>query len=174
VQKTKRLLSLIFVLVFTSTANALLTAIEIDVDGKHVGPSVNVVTGNTISVEMYSGNTNAGIAYLGFEDNQLYTLSNPRVDTSAHDQGEYSGPYTYGGYLMFEITVSATATSTITPGTMFLVDFTAGSTEGTVDVILWDEYLVTKDSTVINIVPEPMSITLLALGSLTMLRKRHP
>ena len=168
----KRVLSLILFLGLASSANAELTAIQIGIDGSSVGPEYDIVTGNTISVEMYSGNTNSGLAYLGFEDNGLFTLSNPRVDTNAHDQGEYSGPYTYGGYLWFEIIVSASPSSTITPGTMFLVDFTAGSTTGTVDVYLQDEYLQTIDYLTVNIIPEPMTITLLALGSLAILRKR--
>jgi len=169
----KRLLALILVLGLASTANAILTEIQLGIDGSSVGPEYDVVTGNTISVEVYTGNTNAGLAYLGFEDNGLYTLSNPRTPYYDPPLVTYTYSYVSGGYHWFEITVSSTPEGTITPGIIFLVDLTAGGSTGTVDVILADETFVTKDTTVINIVPEPVTITLFALGGLAILRKRR-
>ena len=171
----KKLLVLILVLGLCSAANAALTDIEIDVDGSHAGATITVATGGTISIEMYSGNTDAGLGYYALEDNSLYSLANYVVTTNAGDQGSYSGPFTstyVPGYQLIGLTVSATASGTITPGTMFLVDFTAGSSTGTVDVILYDSSVVTMDTATINIVPEPMTIALLGLGGLFLRRRR--
>jgi hypothetical protein len=169
----KKLLVLILVLGLSSIANAELTAIELDVDGSHAGATITVVTGDTISLEMYSGNTDSGSAYLNLEDNGLYTLANPQVTTNAGDMGGYKGPYSYGGYDYYSITVSKSGVGTITAGTMFLIDFTAGSSTGTVDVILQKfEGTTTMDTTTVNIVPEPMTIALLGLGGLFLRRRR--
>ena len=172
----KKLLVLILVLGLCSTANAMLTAIEIDVDGSHADSSVSVAVSGTISLEIYSGSdTDTGYGYLAIEDNGLYSLSNGQVTTNAGDKGSWTGPFTMPtyvpGYNLLELGVSKSASGTITAGTMFLIDFTAGSSTGTVDVVLYDESLVTMDSTTI-IIPEPMTIALLGLGGLFLRRRR--
>ena len=174
----KRVLSLILVLSLASTANALLTDIQI-VDEYGSSPDVfDIWWGDTIGIGMYSGNSDFGLAYLAFEDNGMYTLSNPQMTSNAGDQGGYIGPFTHSyipGYQLIELTVSATASSTVIPGTMFMVDLTAVWWEiGTVDVRLYNENLTSpQDTLTITIaVPEPMTITLLALGGLAILRKR--
>jgi hypothetical protein len=168
----KKLLVLMLVLGLCSTANAALTAIEIDVGGSHVGASVNVTTGATISLQMYSGNTLTGIAYLDIKDNSLYSLANAQMTTNAGDQRSQAlAPY--GSYQEYTLVVSRTAQAPpIVAGTMFLVDFTAGSATGTVKVILYDEFVTQMDTTTINIVPEPITITLLGLGGLFLRRRK--
>ena len=172
----KKLLILVLVLGLCSTANALLTDIEIDVGGSHAGATYDVVTGTTVSTEIYSGNTDSGYAYLTFQDNSLYSLANGAVTSNAGDQGSITGPMTYPTYFpgvqFVMLGVSATASGTITPGTMLTLDFTAGSSTGTVAVILLDESMVTYDTMTINIVPEPMTIALLGLGGLFLRRRR--
>jgi hypothetical protein len=171
----KKLLVLMLVLGLCSTANAMLTAIQIDVGGSHVGASVSVVTGGTISLQIYSGNTDAGLGYLALQNNSLYSLANPVVTTNAGDQGGYVGPTVYTALpsdQTYELTVSRTFSGTITPGTMFTVNFVAGSATGIVGVDLYDEELTQYDTTNINIVPEPITITLLGLGGLFLRRRK--
>jgi len=168
----KRVLSLILVLGLASTANAVPIP-YIYINGSSAGPEYDVVMGNTISIEIYRLDDDETYDCLSFEDNSLYTLANPTVTTNAGEYGSYYGPFTYPTYypgvVLYQV---SRAGSGISPGTMFLVDFTAGSTTGTVDVNVYDENFTLWDSVTINIVPEPMTITLLALGGLAVLRKR--
>ena len=168
----KKLLVLILVLGLCSTANALLTDLDIYEDGSDPGATITVVTGATTSVEMYSGNTNSGIAYLGFEDNSMYSLANAQMTTNAGDEaaGWLYYPASYG-YNVYWLTVASFAGNPVS-GVQFIVDFTAGSVTGTVDVYLMNEALTTLDTATINIVPEPMTIALLGLGGLFLRRRR--
>jgi len=168
----KKLLIFMLVLGMASAANAVLTDIQIDVAGSHVGTSFDVVVGQTISLEIYSGNTDTGLAYLGFEDNGLYTFGTPVVTPNAGDKGSVFGPYVWEGYNEVELTVSKTASGTVTPGTMLLWPITAGSSVGTIDVYLQDEDVLTKDTLTLNIIPEPMTVLLLGLGGLFLRRRK--
>jgi hypothetical protein len=181
----KRLLALFIVLTLASTANATLS---IQIDGSTPSVPITVPQGGTVTISVLSDNANNYLGYL-ILDNRVPvhgSLGNPHTyqgTDSAPDGGNagesggtspISSPSWGVGYLVQALSIAGQ----VVAGTHHTIDYTAPMSDGTATLGLFQEGWGTSwgdelDYWVI-VVPEPATMSLLALGgAIVLIRKRR-
>jgi hypothetical protein len=170
----KRLLIFMLVLSMTASANATLRFM---IDGLDAGDSVDIWWEDTITIQIHDDvTTQAGYnAQVLLELGSEGTIGNGRIYPAAGSAGGI-WPYSYGGYVGYNLTAMSIS-GDISPGIHFSVDYTAPfDFIGVETLSLYDERLswAVADTLLIYVaIPEPTTLGLLALGGLTLLRRRR-
>jgi len=164
----KKLLVFILVLGIASSANAVL----ITVDGQ-TGNEFDIQEITTITV--VGEDAESWMGYIIIQEGGSGTLSNPIALGAAGDMGAAS-PYSEAGWgTGYELTVAMSpgGVPAISAGPQFSFDYT-GSVGDTVTILLFldPDFTIPVASIKLNVIPEPMTVILLGLGSLFLRRRK--
>jgi hypothetical protein len=166
----KRLTMLFLILFSASAANA----VYLEIDGQQTD-NIEVPQAATSVITIVSEDASNWLGYLIIEDGGTGTLSNPTIFPSAGNMAS-ANLYSQAGWGSgYELIASAIpiGVPVVSPGTQFTIDYSGGIIGRTATIILYrdPQYLSPADSITVSIVPEPLSIALLGLGSLFILRR---
>ena len=168
----KKLLALLLILGMASMANA---AISLTVAGADVGPEVLIsdLEGARIGVSSTEGGSSP-LGYVIVEEGGAGVLADGVVVAAAGDPAlAYTVPYTEAGWgAGFEWAAANTPTVAVTPGEWFNYALNGAAVGDVVSLFVDPEYGTPADTFTV-IIPEPLTLSLLGLGGLALLRRRH-
>lgn len=168
----KKCLILMLVLGMTSMASAVVVDAGLN---PHGGP-LDVVVGTTLTITVTAGLDGNWLGYVIVDEGGVGALGNALVLPAAGGMGS-AVPYAEAGWgVGYNLTAAENPPGTAVVGNQFTVDFMSLDL-GTALVSLWNDaadptYTTPVDTLAINVIPEPMTIALLGLGSLFLLRRR--
>jgi hypothetical protein len=171
----KKLLVLMLVLGMATAANA---TVQLYIDGSPIGSSLDVVTGTTLTIQVYSDEVANWGGYLMLDDpGSDGALSNPQTYAAAGNMGSMT-PYSYAGWgYGYTVTTSDSGGAT-QAGVQHSADWDTTSLDvgDSATVSLYDgrvsSYTPVDTLALTVIIPEPMTIGLLGLGGLFLVRRR--
>lgn len=156
----KKLLILALVFGMTSAASAALS----------LGGATEVGVGETAIVTVSSDDTAGWFGYIGYDAGVTGMVATSNAGSDSYVTPD---PYGYTGYFEIQAADMSDPFDSVQPGVQFEISV-LGGVLGEVYTIdrwnaAWDTVL---ESVQVTVVPEPMTIALLGLGSLFLLRRR--
>ncbi len=165
----KKLLVLMLVLGLASAANA---AVSLSIDGVNPSaPAVDILEGSTITLSVLSDDAANWMMELTVLVADV-DLGIPAFTPAAGGMAGYSD-WSDGTLWIYELSTGGTDPDFPTPGQQWSMDLTTLGILGSVFTVDIGPYMEPVVSSIdFTVVPEPMTIALLGLGSLFLLRRR--
>lgn len=156
----RKLIVLAVVLTLASVANATVY-FELE--------EIDVLTNSTATFNIISNTTDVYAKYVGAAPGLAEVTDMQPTPNAGLPPIIIPLPYGYEGYWA----VNAGTETAPNPGIHWIGTVTAYSTIGTYTIYLSSDFITVEDTLNIYVVPEPMTIGLLAFGSLGLLGKRR-
>ena len=161
----KRLVALMLIFGLASAANAVI----LQVDGLPA-TDVQIAEGATSVITIVGENASSWLGYIIIKDGGSGTLSDVTILPAAGDLAA-SEPYTEAGWGTGYMLTTATSPGGSPPlgaGSQFNLNYSGGlqGQTATISLFLDPEYITPVASVNVSIIPEPMTIALLAAGCL--------
>lgn len=160
----KKLMVLALVLGFVGLANAGLSI---------SAPKTDLLPGEVATITVTSDHGNAWLGYLVLADGGVGALADG-IAVAAGDLGAAIA-YTEAGFgTGFEITTASSTVGGLKPGTQWTFNFSSADA-GVANVLMYDDaagYSAPVSAIAFTVIPEPMTMGLLALGGLFIRRKK--